>query len=119
MAALIGVGGCYRPSAPAGTYEVDVLEDEAVSLAPSPGAGGRAVTLPRAAVPPNAREGDVIVDGRVDRALTEQLREDVRTARERLHRVDVPSGTLDLDDDPAPIAVAQPAGVVAEAPATR
>jgi len=60
---------------------------------------GREVVRPRAALPPDAREGDVVdLDTMsVDTAATEQLRDEVRQARERaLAKKAAPPGDFDL-----------------------
>jgi hypothetical protein len=59
---------------------------------------GREVTKPRAKLPAEAREGDVIdLDtGRVDRQATEALREQVRNARRRTKKKQAPPGNFDL-----------------------
>ena len=59
---------------------------------------GRQVTRPRAELPAETREGDVIdLDtGRVDREATEALREQVRQARQRTRKKKAPPGNFDL-----------------------
>ncbi len=56
------------------------------------------VHLLRGRLSPDAREGDVIdLDtGEVDRAATEQLRAEIRAARERARRRPGPGGSFDL-----------------------
>jgi hypothetical protein len=59
---------------------------------------GRQVTRPRAELPAEAREGDVIdlEKGTVDREATEALREEVRQARQRARKKKAPPGSFDL-----------------------
>ncbi len=59
---------------------------------------GRQVTRPRAELPAEAREGDVIdLDtGKVDSEATETLREQVRQARRRVQKKKAPPGSFDL-----------------------
>jgi aspartate/methionine/tyrosine aminotransferase len=59
---------------------------------------GRQVTRPRAELPAEAREGDVIdlKMGKVDREATEALREQVRQARRRVKKKKAPPGNFDL-----------------------
>jgi hypothetical protein len=59
---------------------------------------GRAGTLPRSALPRAAREGDVVVNGAVDPALTEELAQQVRELHRR-YAVPVPPG-LSLEEPP-------------------
>ncbi|MBX5483788.1 MAG: DUF3006 domain-containing protein [Myxococcaceae bacterium] len=94
-AALMGLGSCSGPLPQ--TYEVDVLEDDGATVVPRP--DGLAKVWHRTALPPEAKEGDVVVDGRVDPILTAQLRDEVREARARLRRIELsPGGTLDVED---------------------
>ncbi len=60
--------------------------------------GGRQVTRPRAELPAETREGDVIdlETGTVDREATEALREEVRQARQRAQKKKAPPGSFDL-----------------------
>lgn len=59
---------------------------------------GRQVTRPRAELPAETREGDVIdlETGQVDREATEALREQVREARRRAQKKKAPPGSFDL-----------------------
>jgi hypothetical protein len=59
---------------------------------------GQQVTRPRAELPAEAREGDVIdLDtGKIDREATEALREQVRQARQRAKKKPAPPGNFDL-----------------------
>lgn len=106
----IVMAGCWRVKGP---IEVDVLEDDAARVV-SP-ATGRSWDVPRSSLPPGVKEGDVVVDGRVDPALTAALRTDVERARERLHKVPV-SGAVDLDELPA---AANPQAMASEPPSSR
>jgi hypothetical protein len=75
---------------------LDRFEDELAVLI----VDGREVTRPRAKLPPEAREGDVLdLDTLVvDREATEALRAQVREARQRAKRgkKPPPSGDFDL-----------------------
>ncbi len=73
---------------------VDRFEEELAVLI----VDGRQVTRPRAELPPEAREGDVIdLDtGKVDPQATEALREEVRQARRRAKKKQAPPGNFDL-----------------------
>jgi hypothetical protein len=68
-------------------------EDQAVLII-----DGRHETRPRAELPAEAREGDVIdlETGTVDREATEALREEVRQARQRAQKKKAPPGSFDL-----------------------
>jgi hypothetical protein len=59
---------------------------------------GREAVRPRAELPTDAREGDVIdlETGSVDREATEALREQVRKARQRVQKKKAPPGSFDL-----------------------
>lgn len=100
MAATLSLMACSHASMPAGEYEVDVIDDGAALVVKRPELAARHVHPD--ALPSGAREGDVIVDGRIDHAMSAQLREDVRTARARLRRVQVPAGgSIELGDEVA------------------
>lgn len=82
------------PSAPA-RATIDRFEDEVAVLV----VDGREVTRPRATLPKDAREGDVInlETLTVDTEATETLRREVREARERAMQGKPPSsGDFDL-----------------------
>ena len=68
-------------------------EDQAVLII-----DGRQETRPRAELPAEAREGDVIdlETGTVDREATEALRDEVRQARQRAQKKKAPPGSFDL-----------------------
>ena len=76
-----------------GSVQVEVLEDEVAQVVPL--GGGPARTVPRAALPPEAREGDVVTEGRLDPERGARLAQEVRAWRARL-AVPIPDG-LDLD----------------------
>jgi len=76
-----------------GAVQVEVLEDEVAQVVPV--GGGKARTVPRSTLPPEAREGDVVRDGRLDAELGARLAREVAEWRARL-AVPVPDG-LDLD----------------------
>jgi hypothetical protein len=73
---------------------VDRFEDELAVLI----VDGRQLTRPRAELPAEAREGDVIdlETGQVDAAATEALREQVRQARKRAAKKKAPPGDFEL-----------------------
>jgi hypothetical protein len=73
---------------------VDRFEEELAVLIVD---GGERI-LPRAKLPPEAREGDVIdlTTGKVDAEATEALREQVRQAREKALTKAPPPGDFDL-----------------------
>ena len=74
---------------------VDRFEEELAVLV----VDGREVVRPRAQLPPNAREGDVVdlETMTVDRAATERLRAEVREVRKRvLEKKTAPPGDFDL-----------------------
>ena len=59
--------------------QVELIEDDVAQVTELP--GGHAWVVRRATLPAGAREGDVVANGRVDRARTEQLRARVSRAR--------------------------------------
>jgi hypothetical protein len=74
---------------------VDRFEEELAVLI----IDGQQVTRPRAELPPEAREGDIIdLDtGTIDREATEGLREQVKQARKRAKKKKpAPPGNFDL-----------------------
>ncbi|MBN1206929.1 MAG: DUF3006 domain-containing protein [Myxococcaceae bacterium] len=73
---------------------VDRFEDELAVLI----VDGRQLTRPRAELPAEAREGDVIdlETGQVDAEATEALREQVRQARQRAAAKKPPPGDFEL-----------------------
>lgn len=76
----------------AGPVRVELLEDtKALVVRPDT---GQACTVERWRLPPGAREGDVVVDGRLEPEQTARLRSEVARKRARL-AVPVPPG-LDL-----------------------
>ncbi len=62
--------------------QVEVLEDEVAQLVPL--GGGKACVVPRATLPPEIREGDVLRDGRLDTELGARLAREVAEWRARL-----------------------------------
>ena len=80
-----------------GAVQVELLEDEVAQVVPV--GGGPACTVPRTTLPSNAREGDVVRDGRLDAELGARLAREVAEWRARL-AVPVPVG-LDLDSGAA------------------
>ena len=84
-----------RRAPPGSRATVDRFEEELAVLV----VDGREVVRPRAALPPGAREGDVLdlETMTVDAAATERLRAGVRQARERaLSKKGAPPGDFDL-----------------------
>jgi hypothetical protein len=80
------------PAVLRGPVEVELLEDDVALLVDMK--SGEDTEVPRALLPRGAHEGDVIVDGRVDQALTEAFREEIA---EQQGRVLTPSnGGFDL-----------------------
>ncbi|RKG94323.1 DUF3006 domain-containing protein [Corallococcus sp. CA053C] len=61
---------------------VEVLEDTRAQVVRT--GSGQACTVERWRLPPGAREGDVVVDGRLDPERTEQLRREVARKRAAL-----------------------------------
>lgn len=60
------------PPLPRGAAQVEELTAEGATLLPVD--GSREVMVYRWQLPPDVKEGDVVVDGRVDERATEQLR---------------------------------------------
>ena len=93
---LVGMlsGVACGPAVPEETaVQVELLEDEVAQLVPL--GGGEARVVPRATLPPEVREGDVLRDGRLDAELGARLAREVREWRARL-AVAIPDG-LDLE----------------------
>ena len=88
----LGVVGLMTWGAGEGV-QVEVLEEEVAQVVPL--GGGEAFTVPRTALPPQAREGDVVREGRVDEELGARLAREVMELRARLS-VPVPD-RLDLE----------------------
>lgn len=65
-----------------GPSEVELLEDNVAYVVDL--ASGDGAEVPRSSLPKGVREGDVIVDGRVDPAWTEALREEIARLQERV-----------------------------------
>lgn len=91
MTAMVGVG-CGSGQA----WQVEVVEETRAQVVEVE--TGRARTVERAALPPGAREGDVVVDGRLDPELRARLAAEVAEVRARL-AVPVPP-RLDLEGSP-------------------
>ncbi|NOK21454.1 DUF3006 domain-containing protein [Corallococcus carmarthensis] len=73
----------------ASPLRVEVLEDTRAQVVQSD--SGQACTVERWRLPPGAREGDVVVDGRLDPERTEALRREVARKRAAL-AVPLPPG---------------------------
>ena len=96
MLGLWMLTGCARPSAVSNrTVEVDRLEGEVATVVDR--ATGEVLDVPRRSLPPGAAEGNVVVDGRLDAAMSAQLRAEVKDARGALRR----SRSRSLDEDAA------------------
>ncbi|ADO70517.1 DUF3006 domain-containing protein [Stigmatella aurantiaca] len=96
MAAMVGSGDAGRCSGQA--WQVEVVEDTRVQVVELD--TGRARTVDRSTLPREAREGDVVVDGRLDPELRARMAQEVAEVRAR-RAVPVPRG-LDLEGSPAP-----------------
>lgn len=83
---MVGVMGI---AAGAGPVRVELVEDSRAQVVDL--ATGEARTVERTALPRCAREGDVVVDGRLDPELRARLARDVEERRARL-AVPVPPG---------------------------
>lgn len=92
MAALALCGGAGPAPRAAGALQVVRLEAPRARVVDL--ATGRARPLPRSDLPAGAREGDLVVDGRLDPELTARQAAAQRALRARL-AVPVPAG-LDL-----------------------
>ena len=90
---MLGALGAVACGGAGSAVQVEVLEDEVARVVPL--GGGPARTVPRATLPSNAREGDVVRDGRLDAEHGARLAREVAEWRARL-AVPVPDG-LDLD----------------------
>jgi hypothetical protein len=96
MTAVMGCGGAGQGSG-AGV-QVDVLEDGRARVVEL--GTGKAQTVERASLPAGAREGDVVVDGRLDPELRARLTREVAEIRRRL-AVPVPTEfDLEGSEDP-------------------
>jgi hypothetical protein len=83
------MAGVVASGAWAGPVRVELVEDERAQVVELE--TGRASTVERTALPPCAREGDVVVDGRWDPELRARLAREVSQRRARL-AVPVPPG---------------------------
>ncbi len=91
MAAVIGCGGVKQGSGPA--WQVEVVEEERAQVVELE--TGKTRIVDRSTLPSGAREGDVVVDGRLDPELRARLAREVAEARPRRTQP-VPPG-LDLE----------------------
>lgn len=107
MAAVIGLSGCLGAPAPSRVLEVDAVEEGVAVVVDR--SGGPPLRVRSSALPSGTREGDVVVDGRLDRELSNELRLDVRRAHGRLRRVEH-QGRIDLEADEPPRAPVLTAG---------
>lgn len=96
MTAVLGCGGTGQGSGQA--WQVDVLEEERARVLEL--GSGKTRTMDRGALPAGTREGDVVVDGRLDPELRARLTREVAETRARL-AVPVPRGfDLEGSEDP-------------------
>jgi hypothetical protein len=96
MAAIMGCGGVGQGSGQVLQVD-DVGETRARVLEPT---SGEARMVDRSALPPGTREGDVVVDGRLDPELRARLTREVAETRARF-RVPVPRElNLEGSEDP-------------------
>jgi hypothetical protein len=96
MAAVVGCGGAGQGSGQA--WQVDAV-DEGKARVVELGTG-QARTVDQGTLPAGAREGDVIVDGRLDPELRARLTREVAEARARLAAPAPPEIDLAGRDDP-------------------
>ncbi|WP_426757367.1 DUF3006 domain-containing protein [Myxococcus sp. Y35] len=73
---MVGMVGLW------GAVQVELLEDTRAQVVRLD--TGQACTVERAALPSRVREGDVVVDGRLEPGQTEARRQDVARLRARL-----------------------------------
>jgi hypothetical protein len=96
MTAVMGCGGAGQGSGQG--LQVDVLEEGRARVVELE--TGKARTVDRGTLPKGAREGDVVVDGRLDPELRARLTREVAETRARL-AVPVPPGfDLEGSEDP-------------------
>lgn len=97
MGAAMAISACGSSRS---AFAVELLEDEVAQVVDLD--SGRAVNLRRAQLPRGAREGDVIVDGRIDKALSAELRREVEALHQR-YAVPLPAGFSLEDELPRPL----------------
>jgi hypothetical protein len=96
MAAVLGCGGAGHGSGHG--VQVDSVEEGKARVVELD--TGKARTVDRSSLPAGVREGDVVVDGRLDPELRAQLTREVAELRTRL-AVPVPPGfDLEGSEDP-------------------
>ena len=76
MATVLGCGSSSRSA-----YQVELVEDEVAQVVDLD--SGRAKSVRREALPKGAKEGDVVVNGAVDEALSAELRREIEALRRR------------------------------------
>jgi hypothetical protein len=96
MAAVMGCGGAGQGSGQA--VQVDGVEEGKARVVELE--TGKARTVDRSTLPAGAREGDVIVDGRLDPELRARLTREVAEARARLGAPAPPGLDLAGSQDP-------------------
>lgn len=101
MAVLSAVAGCGGTR---GAYQVELLEDEVAQVV-NPDSG-KAATCKRKALPKGVKEGDVVVDGRIDRQLSAELKRQVDDLHHR-YAVPVPPGFSLEEGDRTPLTKAE------------
>jgi hypothetical protein len=80
MAAVMGCGGTGQ--SPGQAWQVEVVEEHKAQVVEV--GTQRPCVVDREALPPGAREGDVVVDGRLDPELRARLAREVAEQRARL-----------------------------------
>ncbi|MDC0714334.1 DUF3006 domain-containing protein [Stigmatella sp. ncwal1] len=99
MTAMVGSGdGGHSAGQTGQAWQVEVMEDTRAQVVVLD--TGQARTVDRSALPREAREGDVVVDGRLDPELRARMAREVAEIRAR-RAVPAPRG-LDLEGSPAP-----------------
>lgn len=83
---------CSAATPTRGPVEVDMLEDDVAYVVDLK--TGNGTEVPRASLPPRVREGDVIVNGHVDRALTQWYRDEFQAFHDKI--VTPSNGGFDL-----------------------
>ena len=74
MAVIVGSGS-------RSAYQVELIEDEVAQVVDLE--SGRAKNVKRTQLPRGAKEGDIVVNGRVDEALSAELRREIEALRKR------------------------------------
>lgn len=99
---MTAVMGCGSGQGSGQVVQVDAVEEGRARVVE----GGKARTVDRSTLPAGTREGDVVVDGRLDPELRARLTREVAELRARL-AVPLPPG-LDLEGSEDPPLTIQP-----------